>query len=138
MQGADLSPVIRGKSESGPDAAYLQIFGPFLAGGVEHGWRGLRTERYLYARTAEAPWLLYDLAADRYELNNLVSDPGSASTLAELDADLAQWMERTGDNWSYDWKHPIEDRGRLYRHETFYTVEEFMEWAERNPSLADL
>lgn len=138
MQGADVSPVILGESDAGPETAYFQIFGPFLAGGVEHGWRGVRTDRYMYARTADAPWVLYDLEADPYELTNLVEDPGSAALRDELDALLARRMEETGDSWSFDWTHPLEDRGRLYRHETFYTVEDFMEWADENPDLADL
>lgn len=138
MQGTDLSAVVLGKSESGPDAAYFQIFGPFLAGGVESGWRGIRTSRYMYARTKAEPWVLYDLNEDPYELRNLADDPASAAIRDELESELGRWMERTGDSWSYDWSHPIEDRGRLFRHETFYTVDDFMEWAEQNPDLAEL
>ena len=51
MQGSDLSAVILGESESGPESAYFQIFGPYISGGVDSGWRGVRTERYMYART---------------------------------------------------------------------------------------
>ena len=138
MQGASLAPVVLGHAESGPSAAYFQIFGPFLAGGVERGWRGLRTERFMYARTKDAPWLLYDLEADPYELKNLVAVPEAGPTLAELDAELARWMERTGDSWDFDWTAPIEDAGRLYKHEAFYTVEDFFEWAAENPELAQL
>jgi arylsulfatase A-like enzyme len=138
MQGTDLSAVVLGESERGPDSAYFQIFGPFLAGGVESGWRGVRTARYMYARTRNAPWVLYDLEADPYELSNLSDDAASAEVRDELESELGRWMERTGDSWSYDWSHPIEDRGRLYKHETFYTVEDFMEWAQENPALADL
>ena len=138
MQGSDLSAVILGASESGPESAYFQIFGPYLAGGVESGWRGVRTARYMYARTRGEPWVLYDLESDPYELENLAGKPEAAEIQAGLEAELAGWMERTGDSWDYDWTAPIEDRGRLYRHETFYTVEDFMEWAAENPELADL
>lgn len=138
MQGSDLSSVVLGESDSGPEAAYFQIFGPFLAGGVQHGWRGIRTARHMYARTENEPWVLYDLEADPYELDNLADDPQSTAVQGEMEALLAEWMDRTGDSWSYDWKHPIEDRGRLYRHETFYTVDDFMEWAAENPELVEL
>ena len=47
-------------------------------------------------------------------------------------------MEKVGDSWDYDWTAPLEDDGRLYKHETFYTVEEFMEWAAEHPDLANL
>lgn len=138
MQGADLSPVIRGEAESGPESAYFQIFGPFHAGGVEFGWRGVRTERYMYARKRDEPWVLYDLKEDPYELKNLAADPAAEAIRGELEAKIAEWMEKVGDSWDYDWTAPLEDAGRLYKHETFYSVEEFMQWAEQNPDLADL
>lgn len=138
MQGSDLSAVILGESETGPESAYFQILGPYISGGVEAGWRGVRTKRYMYARTREAPWVLYDLEADPYELDNLVGKPEAAEIQAEMEGKIAAWMERTGDSWDYDWTVPVEDRGRLYRHETFYTVEDFLEWAAENPELAEL
>ena len=138
MQGSDLSAVILGESESGPESAYFQIMGPYISGGVAAGWRGVRTKRYMYARTKEAPWVLYDLDADPYELDNLVDKPEAAEIQAELEGMIADWMERTGDSWEHDWTVPVEDRGRLYRHETFYTVDDFLEWAAENPELAEL
>ncbi len=138
MQGAELSPVIRGEAESGPESVYFQIFGPFHAGGVEFGWRGVRTERYMYARKKNEPWVLYDLQEDPYELDNLAADPAAEAIRAELEAQIAAWMGKVGDSWDYDWTAPLEDDGRLYKHETFYTVEEFMEWAEEHPNLANL
>ncbi len=138
MQGTDLSPVIRGEAQYGPESVYFQIFGPFHAGGVEFGWRGVRTERYMYARKKDKPWVLYDLQEDPHELDNLAADPAAAAIRAELEAKIAAWMEKVGDSWDYDWTAPLEDDGRLYKHETFYTVEEFMEWAEKHPDLANL
>lgn len=138
MQGSDLAPVIRGESEQGPETVYFQIFGPFHAGGVEFGWRGVRTERYMYARKKDEPWVLYDLQEDPYELNNLATDPAAAEIRAELESKIAAWMEKVGDSWDYDWSAPLEDAGRLYKHETFYTVDEFMEWAAEHPDLANL
>lgn len=138
MQGADLSPVIRGEAEHGPESVYFQIFGPFHAGGVEFGWRGVRTQRYMYARKKDEPWVLYDLREDPYQLKNLAADPAAAAIRADLEAKIAAWMGKVGDSWDYDWTAPLEDAGRLYKHETFYTVEEFMQWAEQHPGLADL
>lgn len=138
MQGEDLSAVVLGDSEDGPESAYFQIFGPYLSGGVESGWRGVRTQRYMYARSRQEPWVLYDLEADPYELTNLAGEPGMAEVQAQMEERLADWMRRTGDSWDYDWTAPIEDRGRLYKHEAFYTVDDFMQWAADNPELADL
>ena len=138
MQGSDLSPVILGEADTGPESAYFQIFGPFHAGGVDRGWRGIRTQRYMYARTRDEPWVLYDLDADPYELRNLARDPSASAIRDELEARLADWMERTGDSWDFDWTAPVEDRGRLFTHQTFYSVDDFLQWAEDHPDLADL
>jgi len=133
MQGTDLSSVLLGKSRRVPDSAFFQIFGPYLSGRVAEGWRGVRTERYMYARRQSGPWLLYDLEKDPYELKNLVEDRGAAALLGEMDAKLAAWMRRTGDSWEFNWTHPVEDGGRLYRHRAFYTVQEYLRWANEHP-----
>ena len=135
MQGTDLSAVVLGQTEQGPDSAFFQIFGPYHAGGAVAGWRGIRTARHMYARYEKEPWVLYDLQEDPYELNNLAADPAAAPVREELEQRLADWMERTGDSWSFNWTHPVEDNGRLYKHETFYTVEEYLAWAKQNPRL---
>jgi arylsulfatase A-like enzyme len=136
MQGADLSRLARGESQAAPQEAFFQIFGPYQAGGVEHGWRAIRTERYLYARYAAGPWLLYDLENDPDELRNLVNDTSQRSVLDDLDRKLTRWMNQTGDSWELNWESPVEDDGRLYTYRTFYTVDEYLAWAKQNPELA--
>ncbi len=138
MQGSDLSAAVLGEPGPAPDSAYFQIFGPFLAGGVEKGWRGVRTSRHMYARTKDGPWVLYDLENDPYELRNLAAEPEARDVLEDMEVRLRDWMQQTGDSWDFDWTDPIEDRGRLYRHDTFYTVDEFLEWAKEHPELAEL
>jgi len=135
LQGADLSGLIRGEARQGPDSVFFQIFGPYLAGGVPAGWRGVRTHRYMYARFRDRPWVLYDLAEDPYEMNNLVEDRAAQGLIAELDKKLEEWMRRTGDSWDYNWTVPVEDRGRLYRWRVFYSVEEYLGWAREHPEL---
>ncbi|MGH9664787.1 MAG: sulfatase family protein, partial [Bryobacteraceae bacterium] len=135
MQGADLSAVVRGEKDAGPDSAFLQIFGPFEGGGLEDGWRGVRTHRYMYARYESKPWVLYDLQKDPYEMKNLVEEPSAKPLLQEMERKLNGWMTRTGDSWKYDWRVPVEDKGRLYRFETFYTVHEYLAWAKKHPDV---
>jgi arylsulfatase A-like enzyme len=135
MQGADLSTVVLGQSGEGPGSAFFQIFGPYYPGGVTEGWRGVRTARYMYARVEDAPWVLYDLQEDPYELRNLVDDPAASQIRDEMEQRLTAWMEKTGDSWDFNWTHPVEDNGRLYRHETFYTVDEYLAWAKQHPEL---
>lgn len=127
MQGADFSRAIRGQRQDLPDSAFFQIFGPYFSGGVEAGWRGVRTDRYMFARDELKPWVLYDVREDPYELNNLAADPAARSILAKLEAQLNAWMKRTGDSWNYNWTVPMEDAGRLYKERMFRTVEEYLE-----------
>jgi arylsulfatase A-like enzyme len=133
MQGADLSGAFTGGRSQEPDSAYFQIFGPYAGDGTNDGWRGVRTARYMYARYENAPWVLYDLERDPYEMKNLADDPASRTLREDMDRRLAEWMKRTGDSWKYNWKAPVEDKGRLYRHGVFYTVDEYLEWAKQHP-----
>lgn len=136
LQGTDLSPRLLGRSARAPESAFFQIFGPYAPGRVTAGWRGVRTERYMYARYESGPWVLYDLQKDPYQLRNLVEDPGAAALLKELDRKLSEWMRRTGDSWKFNWTFPVEESGRLYRHRAFYTVEEYLNWAKEHPEAA--
>lgn len=135
MQGTDLSSVVRTGRGAAPREAFFQIFGPYRGDGTEAAWRGLRTSRYMYARFESRPWVLYDLQEDPYELNNLAAEPAAAPLLKDLDARLDAWMRRTGDSYRYNWTYPVEDDGRLYRHRTFYTVEEYLEWKKGQSEL---
>lgn len=135
MQGRDLSgAIVRNRVE--PDgSAFFQIFGPFHGDGTEDAWRGVRTERYMYARFRERPWALYDLQTDPYQMKNLAAESSAQPLLKEMERRLSKWMETTGDSWDHNWSHPVEDQGRLYKHRTFRTVPEYLEWAKQNPKL---
>ncbi|HYF51238.1 MAG TPA: sulfatase-like hydrolase/transferase [Planctomycetota bacterium] len=65
------------------------------------GWKGLRSERYLYARTVESPWLLFDLHADPLEMNNLINKRSHRGLREELDATLTRRMKEAGDSWDF-------------------------------------
>ena len=126
MQGADLSEVMRGRSSQSPVSAYLQIFGPYEGDRTLEGWRGVRTDRYLYARYESKPWLFYDMEADPYQRRNLVNDVSAAPTMKQLDEGLKIWMHHTGDSWANNWTAPVEDGGRLYKDRTYRSVAEYV------------
>jgi arylsulfatase A-like enzyme len=90
----------------------------------------------MYARTEEGPWVLYDLHDDPYEMKNLARDPSHAPLRARMEAELATWMERTGDSWAFDSTAHVEDGGRLYRFEAFSSIREYLDWAAKHPALA--
>ena len=136
MQGRDLSGPIVQRKGRGPDSAFFQIFGPFAGDGTHGGWRGVRTATHMYARYVDRPWVLYDLQKDPFQQTNLAGKPEAAATQARLEKRLVQWMKETGDAWGYNWTQPVEDGGRLYKHQTFYTVAEYLAWAKQHPELA--
>ncbi len=136
MQGSDLSKLILGQTEQGPDSVFFQIFVPFQGDGTAGAWRGVRTDRHMYARSAEGPWLLYDLKTDPYEKKNLIDEPDQAALQKRLDARLTKWMEQEGDSWSLNSDAHVEDAGRLYKFRAFTTIEEYLEWAREHPDLA--
>jgi arylsulfatase A-like enzyme len=136
MQGRDLSALIRGGTDRGPESAFFQHFVPYKPDQIAEGWRGIRTARYMYARTETEPWVLYDLEKDPHELRNLAADPAAEAVRADLEDQLAAWMKRTGDSWSTNSRRPVDEKGRLYRFGSFYTIEEYLRWAEEHPDLA--
>ncbi|MDB5351766.1 MAG: Arylsulfatase [Planctomycetota bacterium] len=136
MQGRDLSGVVLGTTDRGPDSAFFQIFVPFAGDTTPRPWRGVRTDRYMYARTQEGPWLLFDLKADPYELKNLAKDSAHTVVRDRMEAMLVEWMKRTGDSWANDSMASVEDNGRLYRFRAFYSIREYLDWAKKNPEVA--
>jgi len=111
MQGADLSAVVVGEQETGPESVLLLepvIVDQGAAQGVRE-WRGLRTKRWTYARWFDgAGWLLYDNEADPYQQSNLIDSPAHAGVRAELEAELKAWLAKTHDpcaSWQETIRH---------------------------------
>ena len=61
--------------------------------------RGIRTKEWLYVRQPSRRKMLFDLTADREELNNLVDDDGYSAVIDDLDARIADHMAATDDDW---------------------------------------
>jgi arylsulfatase A-like enzyme len=110
MQGADLSPILRGGNASGPESAFIMSIGRSADEGEEvrkkrkakaakrgnfGGWRGVRTARYTYAARMEraglSPWLLYDNRDDPFQTRNLIGDAAHTQTRKDLEEKLRQW-----------------------------------------------
>jgi arylsulfatase A-like enzyme len=97
LDGADFSPLVRGETSKPPrDYVYLEMPYAYVPW---PGWRALRTRDLMYARTADKPWLLFDLAKDPWEMHNLVDDPASQALVKQMDDRLTAIMHQTGDSW---------------------------------------
>jgi arylsulfatase A-like enzyme len=105
LDGSDCSDLLLGRPGAAvQDHAYLAMHYSFVPW---PGWRGVRTDRYLYARLEDRPWLLFDLLNDPLEQRNLVAE--GSPLVKELDAFTLELMNELGDSWRdlpevADWK----------------------------------
>jgi arylsulfatase A-like enzyme len=122
VEGTDFSPVVKGASPVPDNAALISCPSPFgqwsrKVGGREY--RGVRTERYTYARDLDGPWLLYDNIADPYQLTNLVNRPEHARLQEQLEGLLRAKLTQTHDDfrsgWDYirQWGYEVDDSGTV-------------------------
>jgi arylsulfatase A-like enzyme len=99
VEGVDYSPLLRGEEMPRPTSAFLQLF--LYQQPVENsGYRGVRTERHKYvvvAQKTERKRLLFDLESDPYELTPIWRGQGHDDLIQRLEAELADWLQRTGD-----------------------------------------
>jgi arylsulfatase A-like enzyme len=130
FQGADLSRVALGQTTSGPDAVLLQIFVPFGPDQVTMPWRGIITDRFTYAQYEKAPWVLFDNLNDPDQMTNLADNPAHAKLRVQLESKLAALMASKRDSWSFNSSELVEEGGRLYGKETFYTIKDYLAWVE--------
>lgn len=99
-QGFNYAPHLLGKpaKKALPDHAIILSYTKTESN--EHApWRGIRTSRWKYARFEDQPWVMYDLAKDPFELDNLATRPQQAKQRARFDRLIAAHMRRTGDTW---------------------------------------
>jgi arylsulfatase A-like enzyme len=103
VQGHSLAHVVVGNDGPAlPDSVYLMNMGngwPNRKRWVGC-WRGVRTDRWVYARWHNADDhdpVLYDLRKDPYERNNLADNPKFAAVQQKMETRLKKWMADTGD-----------------------------------------
>lgn len=96
IDGEDFAPALRGTGP-GParEAGYIASHIPIYM--ERPGWRGVRTRTHCYVRTKDAPFTLFDLREDPYELRNLVDE--RPELVAEFDALFEQQMAACDDAW---------------------------------------
>ncbi|MGF1484855.1 MAG: sulfatase [Opitutales bacterium] len=92
-----------------PDSAYLQQIVPKLhTAGLDTAWRGIVTrDGWKYVCTPAMRWLLFNLNEDPYEQVNLALMSEFTVERERLHAQLADWIARTGDDFSLPTTGPI-------------------------------
>lgn len=103
VQGHSLAHIVTGK-EGGEltDSVYLMNMGTGWPNRERWVgcWRGVRTERWVYARWFrgdEHEPVLFDRQNDPHELDNLAGNPKFAEVQQQMEARLRKWMTDTGD-----------------------------------------
>ncbi len=111
------------------DSVYLQNMAngwPDRDGWVGR-WRGVRTERWTYARwygNERGPWL-FDRAEDPLEMVNLADAAEARPALEEMETRLHRWMEVTHDPFEYGKRGP---RGFLDLGQEFANPDKYRGW----------
>jgi len=101
LEGSDLSAALRG--ESGAPAPASLLLANYLSEDEATSqqmpvWRAVRSPQYTYVERAErTPWMLFDNAADPFQLVNLIAQPESARIRQRHRELLSDWLERTRD-----------------------------------------
>ncbi len=137
LQGRDISSVWRGGAapadteltSGAADSVYLQNMAhgwPNRDGWVGR-WRGVRTERWTYARwyaNERGPWL-FDRQEDPLEMLNLADSAEARPALQEMEERLHRWMEGTRDPFEYGRRGP---RGFLELGQEFAEPDKYPGW----------
>ena len=137
LQGRDVSSLWRGEgppadpdhAPGGNESAYLMNMAngwPNRYGWVGR-WRGVRTERYTYARWFEnerGPWL-FDRETDPLEMTNLAESVETRGAVEEMEERMHRWMEATGDPFEYGHRGP---RGFIDVGQVWADPEKWKEW----------
>ena len=97
-EGRDLSPAVRGEPFAGNESALTMCIAPF-AEYVGAPWRGVRTERYSYARWLDGRGILYDTLADPDQLENRYLQSDWRGLGRDLEDALQQLLAQRGDRF---------------------------------------
>jgi len=98
MQGRSLLPLFRPGPVAAWRTSFLAEYFQESPGSAHPSWYAVRTERWKYIRYPDLPAAdeFYDLAADPYEMKNLVADSGAAADLRAARTELDRLMLATG------------------------------------------
>jgi N-acetylglucosamine-6-sulfatase len=87
VDGRSLIPLLDGSAGTWRTSLLLEQQDPTSGGNTPPFW-AVRTAEWKYVELETGEKELYDLARDPYEMDNVVTDPGNASVVASLAAEL--------------------------------------------------
>lgn len=99
MNGLDLSGWLLGRDGPAPASIFINEYVSFDQAQAWQPWRGVRTQRYTYARWLQGGALLFDNETDPYQMHNLAHQPGYQTLMAELEVELRAWLAQLGDRF---------------------------------------
>lgn len=95
IQGRSLVPLLKGERPAWRSSFLVEYYSDKVFPRIAHmGYKAVRTERWKYIRYLELEGMdeLYDLAADPFEMSNVVNQPAAAAALATLKQEMAQLL----------------------------------------------
>ena len=96
LDGTDRSGWLLGKAKPTGDEALFMVLNDYRSP-TPGPWRGVRTARYNFARTEAGPFLLTDVTADPWEMNNLVKK--KPELVKKYDAMTLAMIKKYDDRW---------------------------------------
>ena len=107
VDGESLLPVTTARPVTGRESLLVETYGHGF-GTIELG-RAVIKDQYKLIAYQNHDAELYNLEADPYELVNLYRHPLYEETVVDLEAELQEWLSKTGDD---DFNSPISDAFR--------------------------
>ena len=98
LHGMSLAPILDGETPEWRTSFLVEYWSDTVFERMDHmGYKAVRTDRYKYIQYVDLEDMneLYDLAADPYELRNIIDDPRYADVLADLQAELSRLLRET-------------------------------------------
>jgi arylsulfatase A-like enzyme len=104
VEGKNYAPYLLGETQEHSEGALIECIQPFgewypHEDSSAREYRGLRTERYTYARDLKGPWLLYDNLQDPYQMQNLCGTSEYQDVQQHLDGLLEEMLKSLGDEF---------------------------------------
>jgi N-acetylglucosamine-6-sulfatase len=98
LHGVSLRPLLEGTSTDWRSSFLVEYYSDTVFERIfKMGYKAVRTENYKYIQYVDLDNMneLYDLAADPYELRNVIGDPGYADIVTEMQIELQRLLDAT-------------------------------------------